>query len=363
LIKTNILFTIPNFTTAGSGREMFNIIERIDKVRFNPIISVEREGGNLYREIKGKGYEIILGKHSILKESNIFNKLIQAIKLGLHYREYKIDIWQSFHWSSNYFEPIIARVAGAKYIYVKKNMNWNKDWWIKSFLSEHIIARNTTLMKKYFNSYLFKRKTTFITGAVDLNKFKETKTSSFYREKFSIDENTKVISCVAQILPIKNQLLLVKAVHQMGSIILFLAGNERDVKYANEIKKYISDNTLEDKIILLGNVPDTVALLNETDVFVLPTNKLHGHEEGCPVSLLEAMACGVTCIASNVAGSTDLLQDGINGYIFENDDLQSLKNKIHDAIAYPLKIQKKMEQYDLSVESKKFQNLYLKMLL
>lgn len=356
-----ILFAIPNFNTAGSGREMFNIIEQLDGQIFEAIITVESEGGNLYSEIVGKGYKIVLGNHNVVKGNNIIEKVMEAVKLGMYFRRYKIDIWQSFHWSSNYFEPIIAKVAGAKYVYVKKNMNWSRSWWIKSLLSGHIVARNTTLMNKYFNSYLFKYKTTHITGAVDLNKFKQTAATSLYRKSIHESESIKIISCIAQIMPIKNQLLLVKATHELENVVLFLAGSERDENYSSEIKQYISSHGLEEKIFLLGNVTDTVALLNETDVFVLPTSKLYGHEEGCPVSLLEAMACGVTCIASNVAGSTDLLQDGMNGYVFENDDLQSLKDKICDAITHPLNAQKNMNLYDLNIESGKFQDAYIKL--
>jgi glycosyltransferase involved in cell wall biosynthesis len=358
-----ILFTIPNFTTAGSGREMFNIVERLDKSLFKPLISVESDGGNLLEEIIGKSYEIIYGRHGIPGKLPVWKKIIKAIKLGKIYRKHNIAIWISFHWSSNYFEPLIARIAGAKYVYVKKNMNWNKAWWLKSYLSNWIIARNTTLLTKYFHTSVFREKTSFITGGVNLERFKRHKTEENYRTRFALEENTKIVSCVAQILPIKNQLLLVKAAHQLKNIVVFLAGAERDPKYASEIKEYITKNKLESVVYLLGNVSDPVELLNETDVFVLPTNRLYGHEEGCPVSLLEAMACGTTCVASNVAGSVDLIRDGQNGYIFESDSLESLISKIKEAINMPLvNTREAMKPYDLGVEAKRFQQLFLKMI-
>ena len=40
-----ILFTIPNFITAGSGRAMLNIIERLDRERFAPSVCVLKKGG------------------------------------------------------------------------------------------------------------------------------------------------------------------------------------------------------------------------------------------------------------------------------------------------------------------------------
>jgi len=361
LKKKKIIFSIPNFITAGSGREMFNIVERLDLQEFDPFISVEHEGGNLYQEIRQKGYNILNLKHSVNQNSSRIEKLLSAIKIGIQYRKYKFDIWQSFHWSSNYYEPIIARIAGAKYIYVKKNMNWGKAWWLKSFLSNHIIARNSSMMKKYFGVWPFLDKSTFITGAVDLEKFKVQNVSIHYRSLFKSNEQTKIVTCIAQILRIKNQLLLAKAIKEIPHIVLLLAGAERDSVYADEIRKFIHENALESKVFLLGNVSNTVDLLNETDIFVLPTNTLNGHEEGCPVALLEAMACGVTCIASNIAGNIDLISDGLNGYIFESDDIESLKLKINVALLHPKTIQEKMNSHDLNLESQKFQNLYLGM--
>ena len=58
--KVRILFTIPNFITAGSGREMMNIIDRLDKEIFEPYICVQQEGGRLFDEAKVKGYHVLV---------------------------------------------------------------------------------------------------------------------------------------------------------------------------------------------------------------------------------------------------------------------------------------------------------------
>lgn len=50
---TSILFTIPNFITAGSGRVMFNILTRLDREKFKPYVCVSRKGGALGRCLAG----------------------------------------------------------------------------------------------------------------------------------------------------------------------------------------------------------------------------------------------------------------------------------------------------------------------
>ncbi len=54
-----ILFTIPNFITAGSGRAMLNIIERLDRTRFEPSIAVLKRGGSLEAEIERQGIPLL----------------------------------------------------------------------------------------------------------------------------------------------------------------------------------------------------------------------------------------------------------------------------------------------------------------
>ena len=50
--------------------------------------------------------------------------------------------------------------------------------------------------------------------------------------------------------------------------------------------------------------------------------------EGISQSILEAMSLGVPVIATNASGNPEIIQDNINGYLFEDNDIESLGNKI-----------------------------------
>jgi len=54
-----ILFTIPNFITAGSGRVMFNILTRLDRNRYTPYICVSRKGGKIENELQELGIPVL----------------------------------------------------------------------------------------------------------------------------------------------------------------------------------------------------------------------------------------------------------------------------------------------------------------
>lgn len=324
--RIKILFALRNFTTAGSGREMFNIVERLDKTVFEPWIAVEKEGGALLEEIRSKGYPVLVKPFIAESKPGIMAKVKSARAYAAAFRPYKFQIWQSFHWSSDFTEALVARWAGAKYVYVKKNMNWNRmAWKVKSLLSAKVIARNTDLMQKHFSPRLYKNKAIFVTGGVQVDKFKPGR-SLQYRLQNNIPEDGFLITCIAQMIKVKDQLTLIKAVARMEGAHLILAGATRDEAYLNEVKTLIADLNLKDRVIIAGSVSNVNELLNAADVYVLPTGMLFGHEEGCPVALLEAMAAGTPCIASDVAGSRDLIINGETGLLFSPGNVEQLVN-------------------------------------
>jgi glycosyltransferase involved in cell wall biosynthesis len=74
---------------------------------------------------------------------------------------------------------------------------------------------------------------------------------------------------------------------------------------------------------------DNVALahkLGEHSIFILPS--LH---EGLPKVLIEAMASGLVCVASRIPGITDLIEDGINGYLIDGFDADAIAAAIRRA--------------------------------
>lgn len=94
------------------------------------------------------------------------------------------------------------------------------------------------------------------------------------------------------------------------------------------------------------------SFFNEADAFVLPS-----FTEGHPKVLLEAMSCGVPCVASDVDGNRAILDDGMNGLLFAPDDTAGLADRLervlaHDAFARALGERARaqvLESYDLEV--------------
>lgn len=165
------------------------------------------------------------------------------------------------------------------------------------------------------------------------------------------DENAIVIGCVARIMPkLKGQDILLEAIkkvkNQHPKVMALFAGGvaeNQQVDY-EKLKNYVRDNLLEENVKFLGNVDNIPEFLNGIDICVVPSRS-----EGFGLALVEAMAMGVPCIASNIAGPREIiLNEGI-GKLFENGDSKSLSMKIEEVISEYDEIKKVAWDHKLKV--------------
>lgn len=112
------------------------------------------------------------------------------------------------------------------------------------------------------------------------------------------------------------------------NLILACAGTDLKIVFVGEgsQKDELQELALKSKVnvLFLGKV-DQLKLpeeINKSQIFVLPS-----YVEGNPKSLLEAMACGIACIGSNIDGIKNLIINEENGILSDNDP-KSLKYSI-----------------------------------
>ena len=99
---------------------------------------------------------------------------------------------------------------------------------------------------------------------------------------------------------------------------LILAGNGRDFK---KISEDVELNGLKQYVELFGWATghEKLDLLNNCDIYILPS-----HFEGYPNSLLEAMASGKACIATNVGAIPEIIKNETNGLLIEKKNVLQL---------------------------------------
>jgi glycosyltransferase involved in cell wall biosynthesis len=79
-----------------------------------------------------------------------------------------------------------------------------------------------------------------------------------------------------------------------------------------------------------GMQRDIILQLNRGRIAVLPSRW-----EGMPVALLEAMACGLGCVATRVSGSEDIIQHNVNGFLIGTEDYQGMSKALLALLMQP----------------------------
>ena len=149
--KIKVLYTIPNFDTAGSRKVVYDLVKGLDKTVFAPEICVFHTRGAFFKEIEKLGVPVHVFKFET-DYRPFATLLFRVLKISKFFKKHQFDLIHSWHWSSDITEPLAAKLAGIPFVYTKKAMGWgNKSWLWRSKLSTKVIAINKDMMQQFFN--------------------------------------------------------------------------------------------------------------------------------------------------------------------------------------------------------------------
>ncbi|HEY2420687.1 MAG TPA: glycosyltransferase family 4 protein [Neobacillus sp.] len=122
----------------------------------------------------------------------------------------------------------------------------------------------------------------------------------------------------------KNQQFLIKALalikDELPDAKLLLAG---DGPLLEECRRFVRFLGVEDRVHFLGYRNDIQALLKISDIAVASSLR-----EGLPVNIMEALASGLPIVAIDNRGHRELIQNGVNGWVINNDDIKMMAEKM-----------------------------------
>jgi glycosyltransferase involved in cell wall biosynthesis len=142
------------------------------------------------------------------------------------------------------------------------------------------------------------------------------------RIKYNIKSEQIIIGCVARL---KRQDLLVKALEYLPNHVRLLFIGISENEFSTKFPK-ISLHQYSGQIIFLGTIENKSDIIHHyglMDICVLPSQM-----DGFGLVLIEAMAMGVPVIGSDYGGIPDVIEHGISGFIFNNNDVEQLAHHV-----------------------------------
>jgi glycosyltransferase involved in cell wall biosynthesis len=196
-----------------------------------------------------------------------------------------------------------------------------------------IVALSDALEASFHSDGRFRARIFRIPNGVDIERFRpvDRERREAARAALGLPPGALIVASVGQLVPRKNVVALVRAAGRVDRrpICVALAGEESpDPGERAELERAIGQLPDGVEVRRLGQVPPSrlAQLLSAADLFALVSRA-----EGMPNSLLEAMASGLACVASDIPGSRDVLADG-GGILVPLDDEDALVEAL-DALA------------------------------
>ena len=190
-------------------------------------------------------------------------------------------------------------------------------------------------LRKYHSgqSWLSPERLRVVSNGVDTRHFApDIGIRSQSRNRLDFPPGAIVLGAVGRMVPIKGHQTLLRAAERLIMLgldirVMLVGGGpelERHRKYAE------TSATLNGRLTLVGKAFDVSELYQAMDIFVLPSIS-----EGMSNTLLEAMASGLPCVATNVGGNPELLADSRTGFLFAPEDVSGLTERLERLVRDP----------------------------
>jgi glycosyltransferase involved in cell wall biosynthesis len=144
------------------------------------------------------------------------------------------------------------------------------------------------------------------------------------KSRLGIPDTAPVCGMVARFYKPKDHKTIVDAVLLVPGLHVIFAG---EGELEQDVRDYARAKGMDGRIHFLGYRSDIPSLLKTCDVYVHSS-----YSEGFGLSVVEAMACGIPVIASDVDGLSEIVQDKKSGLLFKCADAKDLADKIRSVL-------------------------------
>lgn len=320
-IKTKILHIISSLNRGGRERQLSTIYKYSDKSRLSTKVVCFNKTTSSYIEEYGMSVDVIY-----LSSKNFFKRVIEIRRI---IKENNTDIIWTWGGFEATFGLLLSVTSSVKHIngsirHGIVRFNKHQLWrMVVLHLSKHIVANSNAGLR----ANKLKRGFVIYNGIDDKFFTQKDKKPYLIRTEFGIDDDTIILTSIANLVPYKDYNTILKALSAVklsGIPFHYIAigeGSER-----KNINKLIQTFNLNENVSFPGSRTDIKEILYTSDIFIHSSLG-----EGCSNAILEAMAAGLPIIATDTGGTNEIVNE-TNGGLFEFQNTEQLANILREMI-------------------------------
>jgi glycosyltransferase involved in cell wall biosynthesis len=270
-----------------------------------------------------------------LRRTYDLNALRVAWQISRLIKTEKVSIVHTFFHTSDLWGGMIAKLSGCPVlISSRRDMGFSRS-------SKHQLAYK--LLRGMFDQVqtvsdevrsfsiasdgLAPAKVVTLRNGVDLDEVQESPLLKRSDSSLGVEDASHVIATVGNIRPVKGTDILIRTAARVCEHFpraVFLAiGRANDSQYFREIQELTNSLGLSRNVRFLGLRNDVLSILKTSDMFFLPSRS-----EGLSNALLEAMACNLPCVVTDVGGSAEVVDHGKSGFLVPSENPELAAERI-----------------------------------
>lgn len=298
----------------GMEKLLVEFARHIDRSRFELHFICLQPRGPLAGDIEAEGWKVT----ALDKTAGFKPKVVW--QLSRVFQSLKVDLVHTHNLASYLYSAPACRLAGVRrmvhtnhgQLYRQSPRQIRVFRMMSNWLEHHVCISHDS-MQTFLDAGMSSEKMRVIWNGIDLDQFSHSGPAA---------GGPAVL--VARLSPEKNVQALLKSVplvlKQLPDFRLEIAG---DGPCKTELEELSRSLGIQNAVTFLGETRDVAGVLRRGSLFVLPSLT-----EGVSLTLLEAMACGLPIVATDVGGNPEVVIDGETGLLVPASNIEKLAEAI-----------------------------------
>ncbi len=330
--KIKILYLITGLNIGGAEIVLRDIVQEINADRFQIVVVSLISTGQIGRELRENGFIVLSLDVKMKYDPRLLIRFLLLLK-----RE-RPDILHTHLFHANVLGRIIGKIAGVPIIistihneYFGGRLRELLLMWTRGLCDMTTVVSKKVSIRMMKLHIVTEKTCRVIHNGILLNSFPLILPHE--REKHRLQRNLNlfhpVFVCIGRLTKQKGYEFLLQTIfilkQRIPNLKLLIVGEGEE---RLSLEKKIKELQIQDQVELVGSQSIVRDFLAVADIFLLPSIF-----EGFGIVILEAMACGIPVIASNVGAVNEIIQCEHSGFIVEPNDEYAFMKEIEKVLS------------------------------